>query len=132
MMCKPNMHLMLELYFHTIPAFGHCRQIQELAFEHGHQALKRVWERHNSAVRESMWNDHFQHIFDCRRDGPQNSTTQSDGYITDMISLLLGRDVRYDAEDVQAVELISCFAEEVEAALESRVHAKRKPSNLQE
>jgi hypothetical protein len=27
---KPNVHRLLELYAHTIPAFGHCKHVQEL------------------------------------------------------------------------------------------------------
>jgi hypothetical protein len=39
---KPNVHRLLELYTHTIPAFGHSRHEQELLFETEHQPLKRA------------------------------------------------------------------------------------------
>ena len=29
---KPNVHRLIELYVHTIPAFGHVRNVQELLF----------------------------------------------------------------------------------------------------
>jgi hypothetical protein len=38
---KPNAHRLLELYAHTLPAFGHVHHIQELVFESAHQPLKR-------------------------------------------------------------------------------------------
>jgi hypothetical protein len=44
---KPNVHRLLELYAHTIPAFGHCRFVEELAFESAHQPLKRAIVRSN-------------------------------------------------------------------------------------
>ena len=39
---KPNVHRLLELYAHTIPAFGHVVHAQELMFESAHQPLKRA------------------------------------------------------------------------------------------
>jgi hypothetical protein len=44
---KPNVHRLLELYTHTIPAFGHSRHVQELLFETAHQPLKRAISRSN-------------------------------------------------------------------------------------
>jgi hypothetical protein len=38
---KPNAHRLLELYAHTLPAFGRVHHIQELVFESEHQPLKR-------------------------------------------------------------------------------------------
>ena len=44
---KPNVHRLLELYVHTIPAFGHVRHVQELIFESAHQPLKQGLRRSN-------------------------------------------------------------------------------------
>ena len=44
---KPNVHRVLELYFHSIPRFGHVSLIQELLLEGGHQPLKRGISRSN-------------------------------------------------------------------------------------
>ena len=44
---KPNVHRLIELYVHTIPAFGHVRHVQELLFETAHQPLKRAICRSN-------------------------------------------------------------------------------------
>jgi hypothetical protein len=44
---KPNVHSLIELYVHTIPAFGHVRRVQELLFETAHQPLKRAICRSN-------------------------------------------------------------------------------------
>lgn len=38
---KPNVHRLVELYAHTIPAYGHVKHVAELLFESGHQPLKR-------------------------------------------------------------------------------------------
>jgi hypothetical protein len=37
---KPNVHRLIELYAHTIPAYGHVKHVAELLFESGHQPLK--------------------------------------------------------------------------------------------
>jgi hypothetical protein len=39
---KPNVHRLLELFVHTLPAFGHLHHVQELIFETAHQPLKRA------------------------------------------------------------------------------------------
>ena len=44
---KPNVHGLLELYAHTLPAFGHVGHFQELLFETAHQPLKRGIKRSN-------------------------------------------------------------------------------------
>jgi hypothetical protein len=60
---KPNVHRLLELYTHTIPAFGHSRHVQELLFETAHQPLKRAISRSNqrdphlAAVTATLAND---------------------------------------------------------------------------
>ena len=53
---KPNLHRLIELYEHTIPAFGHVREVMELVFESAHQPLKRSIARSNN---------HEAHIFAC-------------------------------------------------------------------
>jgi hypothetical protein len=45
---KPNVHRLLELYAHTLPAFGHVGHFQELLFETAHQPRKRGIKRSNS------------------------------------------------------------------------------------
>jgi hypothetical protein len=37
---KPNVHRLIELYAHIIPAYGHVKHVAELLFESGHQPLK--------------------------------------------------------------------------------------------
>jgi hypothetical protein len=60
---KPNVHRLLELYAHTLPAFGHVGHFQELLFETAHRPLKRGITRSNnrdphiSAVQEMLAND---------------------------------------------------------------------------
>jgi len=44
---KPNVHMNLEIYVHTIPLLGHVRHFAELPFECAHQPLKRAIERSN-------------------------------------------------------------------------------------
>ena len=42
------MHRLVELYAHTLPAFGHVGHFQELLFETAHQPLKRGIKRSNN------------------------------------------------------------------------------------
>lgn len=62
-MDKPNLHRLIELYKHAIPAFGHIRHFMELVFEAAHQPLKRCVQRSNhhnahlSAVEHVLSND---------------------------------------------------------------------------
>lgn len=44
---KPNVHRLVELYVHTIAAFGHVHHVQELVFETAHQPLKRGMQKSN-------------------------------------------------------------------------------------
>jgi hypothetical protein len=44
---KPNVHRLLELSNHTIPAFRHCRHVRKLLFETAHHPLKRAITRSN-------------------------------------------------------------------------------------
>ena len=63
MLDKQNLHRLLELYQHSIPAFGHVSLFQELVFETAHQPLKRSVARGNhrhaeaSAVEQCLGND---------------------------------------------------------------------------
>lgn len=60
---KPNLHRLIELHEHSIPALGHAREFMELVFECAHQPLKRCIARSNhneahiSAVEHCVAND---------------------------------------------------------------------------
>lgn len=65
---KPNLHRLIELYTHSIPAMGHVRHFAELVFEFAHQPLKRGIVRSNpqnpqiQAVKHALaddWQDRF-------------------------------------------------------------------------
>jgi hypothetical protein len=45
---KPNVHRLLELYAHSLPAFGQIGHFQELLFETAHQPLKRGIKKSNN------------------------------------------------------------------------------------
>ena len=45
---KPNIHRLVELYYHSIPRFGHVSLFQELVLEGGHQPLKKGIQRSNN------------------------------------------------------------------------------------
>mgnify|MGYP003438799006 FL=1 len=112
---KPNVHRLLELYTHTIPAFGHSRHVQELLFETAHQPLKRAISRSNQrdphihAVTATLAND-----WECRlsievnRCGDPDSWTIED--CTRIRRLITGRDMS-GATDMQ--EIRSAFCEPV-------------------
>ena len=38
---KPNLHRIIELYKHSVPAMGHAHRFSELVFEFAYQPLKR-------------------------------------------------------------------------------------------
>ena len=44
---KLNMHRLLELYVHSIPALGHVTHFAELLFEKAHQPMKRAIQKSN-------------------------------------------------------------------------------------
>ena len=44
---KPNMHRLVEFYFHTLTRLKHAALFQELVLEGGHQPLKRGISRSN-------------------------------------------------------------------------------------
>jgi len=145
---KPNVHRVLELYIHTIPAYGHVRHVIESPFEHAHQALKRVWEQHNSrqnhisVVEEMLWNDFFHRLFLCRKGIRQNScenptqaqTSSLNNYRKEMRMLLLGLDLGLPASESEWPSLdttiASLFSPEVDKGLEYRANQKmnRQPS----
>jgi hypothetical protein len=60
---KPNVHRLIELYAHTIPAYGHVKHVTELLFESAHQTLKRAINGSNhhdpkiAAVHSALEND---------------------------------------------------------------------------
>jgi len=95
---KPNVHRVLELYVHTIPAFGHVRHVQELTFEHMHQSLKRIWEKHNASelhldvVKESLFNDYIHRLFQARKRALSQDTSSDNTALNDILKLLHGRD----------------------------------------
>ena len=45
---KPNLHRLLELYFHSIPRVGHASLFRELILESGHQPLKKGFNKSNN------------------------------------------------------------------------------------
>jgi hypothetical protein len=60
---KPNVKRLIELYAHTIPAYGHVKHVTELRFESAHQPLKRAikgtnnHDRQIAAVHSALEND---------------------------------------------------------------------------
>lgn len=42
---NPNVHRLLELTIHTLPAYGHVKRVSDLVFENKHQVLKHNVER---------------------------------------------------------------------------------------
>ena len=74
MLDKPNFHRLLELYQHSIAAFGHVSLFQELVFETAHQPLKRSVSRGNhrhaeASDVESAWaTTGKQELVCCTRD----------------------------------------------------------------
>jgi hypothetical protein len=109
---KPNVHRLLELYTHTIPAFGHCRHVQELLFETAHQPLKRAITRSNQrdphihAVTATLAND-----WECRLSIEVNRCGEPDSWSIEdcrrIKRLITGRDMS-GATDVQEVRSAFC------------------------
>ena len=94
---KPNLHRLLELYTHSIPALGHVRNFNELVFECAHQPLKRTMAGSNFHDSHIQGIDHaiaddwkrrlsmLVHEFDA-------SSNVSDDIISSVQRLLCGRD----------------------------------------
>jgi len=51
----PNLHRLLELTIHTIPRYGHIRNVSDLTFEHKHQSLKRTYHRGGGNQENHNW-----------------------------------------------------------------------------
>lgn len=84
---KPNVHRLLELYKHSIPAAGHVKHFTELLFESAHQPLKRAMSQSNHI------NCHIQAIhhaiFDDFKRRLSTEICNDDGYLS-MRNLLCG------------------------------------------
>jgi len=112
---KPNVHRFVELYAHTLPAFGHMRHIQELLFETAHQPLKRGILRSNhrdpqlAAMMAVLANDWESRLsIEVESAGPPISWSYET--CRRLQRLLVGRDLA-SAVDVEAV--ISTFSSPV-------------------
>jgi len=51
----PNLHRLLELTIHTLPRYGHIRNVSDLTFEHKHQSLKRSFHRGGGNQANHNW-----------------------------------------------------------------------------
>ena len=56
---KPNIHRLLELYMHSIPAMGHVQHFAELVFECAHQPLKQAMADSNGNDAHIQGVDHI-------------------------------------------------------------------------
>ena len=110
-MDKPNLHRMLELYFHTLPAFGHARHFMELVLENAHQPLKRCItnsNHHNAqvfAVTHCLGND-WQGRVSLLYQGLQRSREDGERYKKGLRRLLIGSfldDVRMGDAEIRNV-----------------------------
>ena len=94
-MDKPNMHRLLELYVHSIPALGHVRHFSEVIFEKAHQPFKRAIQESNhrlgnvQAVEHSLMNDWRERLCASISDKTSKATASSREYDT-ISSLLIG------------------------------------------
>jgi hypothetical protein len=91
---KPNVHRLIELYAHTIPAYGHVKHVAELLFESAHQPLKRAINGSNhhdpqiAAVHSALENDLESRLaLELQPDQPESMRRQHR-----IQRLLLGRD----------------------------------------
>ena len=92
---KPNLHRLLELYFHTLPGFGHARHVTELVLENAHQPLKRCMIRSNhkdaqvTSVEHCLGDD-WQRRVSLLHEGLQSSDRNQDRYRRGLRRLILG------------------------------------------
>ena len=109
---KPNVHRFVELYAHTLPAFGHTRHIQELLFETAHQPLKRGILRSNhrdpqlAAMMAVLAND-WESRLSIEVESAGTPVTWSYETCRRLQRLLVGRDL---ASAVDAEAVISTFS----------------------
>jgi hypothetical protein len=112
---KPNVHRLLELYTHTIPAFGHCKYVQELLFETAHQPLKRATVRsnqrdpHTHAVTATLAND-----WECRLSIEVSRCGDPETWTTEDCKRLLRLIGARDAESVEGMHRVrAAFSEPI-------------------
>jgi len=96
----PNLHRLLELTIHTIPRYGHIRNVSDLTFEHKHQSLKRSYNRgggnqenHNWAVQSDItdeWKSSLVWAYATLRDNSISSYRRR-LYTNFLISCFIGR-----------------------------------------
>lgn len=96
---KPNLHRLLELCMHSIPALGHVRHFNELVFECAHQPLKRAMskssfhESHIQGIDNAIADDWKARISVLLSD-LDNPDSDRDAFIDSAMNLLCGRGQR--------------------------------------
>ena len=103
---KPNLHRLVELYEHSIPAFGHVREFMELIFESAHQPLKRSIARSNNrdshifAMEQCVGNDWQGRIASLSRELNESSSSRKHQARRGLRRLMLGREADHLHEDL--------------------------------
>ena len=93
---KPNLHRLLELYFHSLPAFGHAKHFTELVLENAHQPLKRCITKSNhhnaqiSAVAHCLGNDWQGRISLLHQGVKKSNSDDEEKYKRGLRRLLIG------------------------------------------
>lgn len=112
---KPKQHRLLELYTHTLPAFGHVRHFGELVFECAHQPLKRALKRSNHKlahlqamkhVPSDEWKARIRELIgQCSYDG----STEEDWVTGALRRLIFGQGKGNSEQDIGSVEQLTNY-----------------------
>ena len=103
---KLNLHRLVELYEHSIPAFGHVREFMELIFESAHQPLKRSIARSNNrdahifATEQCVGNDWHGSIGSLSRELSESSSIRKNQARRGLRRLMLGRDADHQHHSI--------------------------------
>lgn len=95
---KPNAHRLLELAFHSVPAYGHALNISELVFEQFHRGFKDWLEKnsnldsHLSAVEISIAQDWLRRAFALYKTWNGGSAIQVEEAERGLIRLMIGEE----------------------------------------
>ena len=111
---KPNMHRLVEFYFHSLPRLGHAAVFQELVLEGGHQPLKRGIARsnHQGAHRQAMarfladdWKRRLGDVASTISD--LKNLTHADCRL--LVGAAFGRNDAFDSGQISVEDVRRCF-----------------------
>lgn len=97
---KPNVHRVVELFFHTVPMFGHIGNVCEMSLESYHQVLKcglrnnTHSDKHITAVEHALSQDWQRRLYDFHEIIEENED-DAPGALRGMLRLVAGEEAAF-------------------------------------